>query len=151
MTSTAKIRILVADDHDDVRSGLRAILGAQPGWEIVAEAADGRQAVELAAETCPDVVVLDYRLPVMNGIDAARAIRAACPGTEVLIFTMHGSRHLIRRLLEAGARGYLAKSEARRFLIAAVTSLARHEPFLPDSVPRDLLDECLGTPAPERE
>src|SRR3712207_5082458 len=103
MTHPPATRILIADDHDDVRSGLRAILGVQPGWEIVAEAADGRQAVELAAETRPDVVILDYRLPVMNGIEATRAIRAARPETEALIFTMHGGRQLIRRLLEAGA------------------------------------------------
>jgi DNA-binding NarL/FixJ family response regulator len=151
MTRPATTRILIADDHADVRAGLRAILGVQPGWTIVAEAADGRQAVDLVAETCPDVVVLDYRLPVMNGVDATRAIRASRPETEVLIFTMHGSRHLIRRLLEAGARGYLSKSEARRLLIAAVTSLAQHEPFFPDSVPTDLLDEFFGRPAPEPE
>ncbi len=149
MTHSPATRILIADDHDDVRSGLRAILGGQPGWEIVAEAADGRQAVDLAAETSPDVVILDYRLPVMNGIEATRAIRGACPGTEVLIFTMHGGRQLIRRLLEAGARGYLSKSEARRFLIAAVEALSRHEPFFTDSVPKDLLAECLGRPAPK--
>jgi CheY-like chemotaxis protein len=99
------------------------------------------------AATRPDVVILDYRLPVMNGIEATRAIRTSCPGTEVLIFTMHGGRHLIRRLLEAGARGYLSKSEARRFLIPAVEALSRHEPFFTDSVPRDLLDVCLGKPA----
>lgn len=145
MTHSATTRILIAEDHADVRAGLRAILGVQPGWEIVAEAADGRQAVDLAAETCPDVVILDYRLPVMNGIEATRAIRAACPGTEVLIFTMHGGRRLIRRLLKAGARGYLCKSEARRFLIAAIEALARHQPFFTDRVPKDLLDEYLAS------
>lgn len=147
MTSSATTRILIADDHAEVRSSLRAILAAQPGWEIVAEAADGRQAIDLATETCPDVVVMDYRLPLMNGVDATREIRGACPGTEVLIFTTHGGRQLIRRLLEAGARGYLSKSEARRFLIPAVEALSRHEPFFTDSVPRDLLDACLGKPA----
>lgn len=91
MTHSPAIRILIADDHDEVRSGLRAILGGQPGWGIVAEAADGRQAVDLAAETRPDVVILDYRLPVMSGI---KAIRAARPETEVLIFTMHEGRHM---------------------------------------------------------
>lgn len=144
MTHSAKVRILIADDHDDVRSGLREILGVQPGWEIVAEAADGRQAVGLAAETCPDVVILDYRLPGMNGIEATRAIRAARPDTEVLIFTMHGGRPLIRRLLEAGARAYVPKPEARKSLIAAVTSLTRHEPFFPDSVPREWVEGDLA-------
>lgn len=149
MTRSATIRILIADDHAEVRSSLRAILSGQPGWEIVAEAANGLQAVELAAETRPDVAILDYRLPLQNGIEAARAIRASCPATEVLLFTIHGGRQLIRELLEAGARGYLSKSEARRYLIAAVEALSRHEPFFPDSVPRDLLDACLGKRAAE--
>src|SRR4029079_17188924 len=100
-------RILIADDHDVVRSGLRAILADQPGWEVVAEAEDGRQAVELAAATQPDVAILDYRLPIMNGVDATRQIRSFQPDTEVLIFTMHGSEPLIRELPEAGAPGYL--------------------------------------------
>src|SRR5918997_5090384 len=116
-------RILIADDHDVVRSGLHAILNSQPGWEVVAEAEDGKRAVELAAETQPNVAILDYQLPIMNGIDATREIRAFQPETEVLIFTMHESEPLIRELLEAGARGYLLKSDARRFLIAAVEAL----------------------------
>jgi DNA-binding NarL/FixJ family response regulator len=97
-------RILIADDHNVVRSGLRAILGSQPGWEVVAEAKDGRHAVELAGETQPDVAILDYRLPMMNDIDATRQIQSFQPRTEVLIFTMHGSEPLIRELLEAPVR-----------------------------------------------
>jgi DNA-binding NarL/FixJ family response regulator len=138
------IRILIADDHDVVRSGLRAILGDQPGWEVVAEAEDGRQAVELAAATQPNVAILDYQLPLLNGVDATRQIRAFQPQTEVLIFTMHGSEPLIRELLEAGARGYLLKSDARRFLIAAVEALARHQPFFTGPVSETLLSAYLA-------
>src|SRR5690348_17055212 len=112
------VRILIADDYDVVRSGLQAILGSQPGWEVVAEAENGRQAVDLAGQTQPDVAILDYQLPLLNGVDATREIRAFQPQTEVLIFTMHESEPLVRELLEAGARGYLLKSDARRFLIA---------------------------------
>jgi DNA-binding NarL/FixJ family response regulator len=137
-------RILIADDHDVVRSGLRAILGDQPGWEIVAEAEDGRQAVELADATQPDVAILDYQLPLLNGVDATRQIRAFRPQTEVLIFTMHGSEPLIRELLEAGARGYLLKSDARRFLISAVEALAQHHPFFTGRVSEALLAAYLG-------
>ena len=137
-------RILIADDHDVVRSGLRAILSDQPGWEIVAEAEDGRQAVELAGATQPDVAILDYQLPLLNGVDATRQIRAFHPQTEVLIFTMHGSEPLIRELLEAGARGYLLKSDARRFLITAVETLARHQPFFTGRVSEALLTAYLA-------
>ena len=96
-------RILIADNHDVVRSGLRAILSGEPGWEVVAEAEDGRQAVELAAATQPDVAILCYRLPVMNGIDATRQIRAFHPRTEVLIFTVSEGEPPLREFLEAGA------------------------------------------------
>ena len=137
-------RILIADDHDVVRSGLSTILGGQPGWEVVAEAEDGRQAVQLAAETKPDVAILDYQLPSMNGVDATREIRAFQPQTEVLIFTMHESEPLVRELLEAGARGYLLKSDARRFLIAAVESLSRHKPFFTGRVSETLLNAYLA-------
>jgi len=138
------IRLLIADDHDVVRSGLNAILSSQPGWEVTAEAEDGRRAVELVAETQPNVAILDYQLPIMNGIDATREIRAFHPQTEVLIFTMHESESLIRELLEAGARGYLLKSDARRFLIAAVEALARHEPFFTGRVSEALLSAYLS-------
>jgi DNA-binding NarL/FixJ family response regulator len=137
-------RILIADDHDVVRSGLHTILSGQPGWEVVAEAEDGRHAVALAAETKPDVAILDYQLPLLNGVDATREIRAFRSETEVLIFTMHESEPLIRELLEAGARGYLLKSDARKFLIAAVESLSHHKPFFTGSVSETLLHSFLA-------
>lgn len=138
------IRILIADDHDVVRSGLHTILSAQPGWDVVAEAEDGRRAVQLAGETQPDVAILDYQLPALNGVDATREIRAVAPQTEVLIFTMHESEPLLRELLEAGARGYLLKSDARKFLIAAVESLSHHKPFFTGRVSETLLNAYLA-------
>src|SRR3954471_5688751 len=114
-------RILIANDHDVVRSGLRAILEEQTGWEVVAEAADGLDAVDKAVATRPDIVVLDYSLPVLNGVEATRQIRARVPGVEVLIFTMHDTEALIRDVLEAGARGFLlkAKGSSAETLISA--------------------------------
>jgi len=137
-------RILIADDHDVVRSGVRAILETQVGWEVVGEAADGKDAVDQALATRPDVVVLDYGLPVMNGIEATRQIRTRVPGAEVLIFTMHDTATLVREVLEAGARGFLLKSDARRFLIAAVESLAFHKPFFTGKVSEALLETYLA-------
>src|SRR3954447_12519597 len=111
--------ILIADDHDVVRAGLRTILQSQTGWEVVAEASDGKEAIDRALATRPDIAVLDFGLPTINGVEATRQIRARLPRVEVLIFTMHDSDSLVRDVLEAGARGFLLKSDATRFLIAA--------------------------------
>src|SRR4051812_44849928 len=138
------IRVLIADDHDVVRSGVRAILESQGGVEIVGEAEDGKAAVVAALATNPDVVVLDYSLPLMNGIEVTRQIRTRVPGAEVLIFTMHDTTALVREVLEAGAKGFLLKSDAKRFLIAAVESLADHKPFFTGKVSEALLESFLG-------
>jgi DNA-binding NarL/FixJ family response regulator len=118
------IKILVADDHEVVRSGLRALLSGQPDWQIVAEAADGKEAVAQALKTAPGVAIVDYSLPVLNGAEVTRQIRQRCPGTEVLIFTMHDNNGLIREVLHAGALGYLLKSDANRLLLTAVETVA---------------------------
>ena len=130
----AMIRVLVADDHDVVRCGLRKIFETQPTWEVVAEAADGEEAVRKAFATVPDVAVIDYSMPTLNGAEVARRIRRRLPNTEVLIFTMYESEALIAKVLRAGARGYLLKSDASGHLVAAVEALAAHKPFLPTKV-----------------
>ena len=137
-------RILIADDHEVVRSGLRAILEAHEGWEVVAEACDGKEAISKAVETKPDVAIIDYSLPMMNGVEATRQIRARVPAAEVLIFTMHDTDVLIGELLEAGARGYLLKSDAKQYLIAAVESLAGHRPFFTGRISEQLLESFLS-------
>ena len=122
-------RILVADDHEVVRSGLRNILEAHPNWEVVAEAADGKEAILKAIETKPDIAVIDYSLPLVNGMEVTRQIHLQLPKTEVLIFTMHDNETLIEELMKAGARGYLLKSDAKRYLVEAIKALAIHRPF----------------------
>ena len=124
------LRILVADDHHVVRAGLRTLLETKRDWQVCAEAANGREAVEKAGELAPDVAVLDIGMPLLNGVEATRQIRKRSPKTEVLILTMHDSEMLIQEVLEAGARGYILKDDADRNLIAAVTALSRHKPYL---------------------
>jgi DNA-binding NarL/FixJ family response regulator len=138
-------RILIADDHEVVRSGLRTVVEAQPGWTVVAEASDGRDAVVKALEAKPDVAIIDYSLPLLNGADVTRQIRARVPTVEVLIFTMHDSDSLLADVLAAGARAYLLKSDANQYLIAAVASLANHKPFFTGRISEQLLDTFLST------
>lgn len=132
-------KILIADDHEVVRSGLRAILESRTGWEVVAEAADGQAAIELALKTKPDIAILDYALPLANGAEITRQIKIHLPKVEILIFTMHESEEVFADLLAAGARGYLLKSDARPLLIAALEALTAHRPFFTGKVSEALL------------
>lgn len=126
----APLRILVADDHQVVRTGLRTLLESKAGWQVCAEAANGREAVEKAGQLQPDVAVLDIGMPLLNGVEATRQIRKVSPKTEVLILTMHDSEHMIQGVMDAGAHGYILKDDADRNLLAAVESLRRHKPYL---------------------
>lgn len=122
-------RILIADDHDTVRAGLRAILEGRIGWEVVAEACNGREAVSAAVEMRPDVAVLDYSMPLMTGVEVARSIKEHQLPTEIMIFTVHDSNAIARQAFDAGARAFLLKSDASKMLLAAVESLILHKPF----------------------
>ena len=124
------VRILIADDHHVVRAGLRALLESKGGWEVCAEAMNGREAVEKAAKVKPDVAVLDIGMPLLNGVEATRQIRKRSPKTEVLILTMHDSDQLVREVMEAGALGYVLKDDADRDLISAVEAVREHQPYL---------------------
>jgi DNA-binding NarL/FixJ family response regulator len=137
------LRILLADDHDIVRRGMRELLEEQVGWSVCAEAGNGRVAVELALAHRPQVCVLDLSMPELNGLEATRRIKEALPETEILIFSMHESEELIRDVLAAGARGYLLKSDASRQLVPAVETLARHQPFFSGRVSEVVLGGFL--------
>jgi DNA-binding NarL/FixJ family response regulator len=123
------LRILVADDHDLIRRGLKQLLTAQPGWEVCAEAKDGREAVALAGEHKPEVVVMDISMPELNGLEAARRIRKELPKTEIVILTLHFSDQLVHEIVEAGARAYIMKSDADRDLVAAVEAASHRRSF----------------------
>jgi DNA-binding NarL/FixJ family response regulator len=139
----SNIRILIADDHELIRRGLVSALADRPDWSIVAEAADGRQACELAARLAPDIAVLDLTMPELNGLDATREIRAATPKTRILIVTAHESEQLIRDVLDAGAMGYVLKSDAGRVLVQAVEALLDERPFFTSKVARVVLEGYL--------
>jgi DNA-binding NarL/FixJ family response regulator len=125
----APLSILIADDHAVVRAGLRTLLESRPRWQICAEAADGRDAVEKASKHKPHIAILDIGMPLLNGVETARQIRKASPDTEILILTMHESDDLVQQVVEAGARGYILKDEADRVLLDAVQALSQHKPF----------------------
>jgi DNA-binding NarL/FixJ family response regulator len=141
------LRILLGDDHDVVRRGLRQLLEQHQGWEVCGEATTGREVVEMVARLVPHVVVLDLTMPELNGLEATRQIRKAQPSTEVLIFTMHESEQLIREVLAAGARGYLLKSDAATLIVSAVETLARHKPYFNPKVSETILDGFLRSSA----
>jgi two-component system, NarL family, response regulator NreC len=137
------IRILVADDHSVIRSGLRLVLERQPDFQVVAEASDGREAVTAAGETKPDVVVMDLAMPNLNGIEAARQITSSHPATAVVVLTMHSDEEYVLRALKAGARGYLLKESAEADLIAAVRAVSAGKAFFSPVVSRMLVEDYV--------
>jgi len=139
----APFRILLADDHEVVRAGLRALLEEQSGWEVVAEAVDGRDAVEKASKLRPDAVVIDIAMPSLNGLEAVRQIVKAVPNAKVLVLTMYDSDPLIQQVLQAGARGYLLKSDAGRDLVSAIEALRRNKTFFTPKVSQMVLEGYL--------
>jgi DNA-binding NarL/FixJ family response regulator len=141
-------RILIVDDQYLVRRGIRRILHAHANLKVVGEAADGQEAVAKASATKPDVVLLEYLLPLVNGLEVVRRIRTQAPKTEFLIFTLHDTEVLIEQALKTGVRGYLLKSDPSRDLIAAITALAAHQPFFTNKVSMLLLDALLAAPEP---
>ncbi len=138
-----KLRILIADDHEVVRQGVRNLLEGRPGWEVCAEAVDGRDAVEKAVELKPDIVILDIGMPNLNGLEATRQILHNRPEAKVLILTIHESEQVVREVLEAGARGYLLKSDTGRDLVSAIEALHKNQTFFTSNVAEMVLENYL--------
>jgi len=142
---TKKLRILVADDHDLVRRGIRGLLCARRGWRVIGEAANGREAVEKANKLKPDVAIVDISMPELDGLQATRQIREAIPNTEVVVLTMHESDQMVRRVLDAGARGYVLKSDIATQLLKAVKDVSAGKLFLTPRVSDIVLKGFLKT------
>jgi len=136
------LRVLIADDHEVVRCGVRGLLEAH-GYTVVGEASDGLEAIEKAASLAPDVLIVDITMPRLNGLEAARRIRAVSPHTEILVLSMHQSEQMVREVLEAGVRGYVLKADATKDLVAAVEALGEHRPYFTGQVAQQLLNSFL--------
>jgi DNA-binding NarL/FixJ family response regulator len=145
-----QVRILVADDHSIVRRGVRALLETHAGWKVCGEAATGAEAVKQAKKLRPDVAVIDITMPDLNGFEATRQIRTVAPQTEVLVLTVHESEQALREVLDAGALGYVSKSDLDLNLSAAIESLLRHKPFFSSRVSEMMLKRYLKQDVPSK-
>jgi DNA-binding NarL/FixJ family response regulator len=137
-------RILVADDHDCVRQGLRSIIQQRAEWELIAEAVDGNDAVAKARKLKPDIIILDISMPVLNGLEATKQILDLVPKAKVLIFTMLDSEQAIEKAVKAGARGYVLKADAGRDVVRAVESLTNGQTFFTQKATKIILGEFAG-------
>jgi len=147
---TGMCRILLADDHDVVRRGLKTLLESKPGFEVCGEARTGREAVAKTQELKPDVVVMDISMPELNGLDATLQIRKAMPQAKVVIITQHDSEELVRQVANIGARGYVLKTDSEKDLVNAVTAVCQHQSFVNPRT-RDPLAEGMVTEMPMRQ
>ncbi|KPL16976.1 MAG: LuxR family transcriptional regulator [Anaerolineae bacterium SM23_84] len=137
------ITVLLADDHAVLRDGLRVMLEAETDIEVIGDAADGREAVQRAAQLCPDVVVMDIAMPELNGIEAAREIGSLCPSSEIVILSMHSTSEHIFRALQAGARGYLLKESAGAEVVRAVRAVHAGRRYLSERISDGLVDDYV--------
>ena len=138
------IKILLADDHEMIRGGMKLLLENEPDFVICGEASDGRAAVIMAESLQPDVVVLDILMPEMNGVDATRRIKQVAPKSEVLIFSSQETESLVHEVLQAGATGYLLKTGASRHIIPAIRALAAHQPFFSSKISQIVFEGYLA-------
>lgn len=137
------LRVLIADDHEIVRRGVRDVIETQPGWEVCGEAANGSDVLDIALKGRPNVAVIDVSLPGLNGIAVTRQLKQAMPTTEVLLFTMHDDEETISGGLAAGARGYLLKTDGDEQLVAAISSLGAHRSYFSPLVSDLLLESAV--------
>ncbi len=146
-----KIRILLADDHTLMRDGLRSLIEAEPDLCVVGEAEDGRSALKLAGEVCPDVILMDIAMPLLNGLEATRQLKHDCPQAKVLILTMHEHEDYIRQALAAGAQGYILKDATAGELLEAIRAVSRGEVVLSPAITRLVVENYLRWGDVQRE
>ncbi len=151
MPPANKIKIVIADDHEVVRQGVRNILESEPDFLLCAEATTGRDALAFCEKHQPDVAILDISMPDLNGIDAARQIIKTCPKTKILIFTVHDAERLVYEVVRSGAHGYILKSDAGRHLIAAVHSVLAGKHYFSSQVSEVLFESFRQTGLPHTE
>lgn len=144
------MRILVADDHQVVREGVRVIVEREPGWQVCGEAENGKEAVELAGKLVPDAIILDLKMPETDCLEAIKQIKRAVPEAEVLALSTRESEHLIEKVFESGAKGYVRKAEAGQFLVPALRSLQNHKTFLTEDVSAVLFSRFLTAGGKEK-
>jgi len=137
------IRILLADDHTVIRKGLRLLLDSHPGFQVIAEASDGRETVAMAEAHQPDVVVLDVAMPTLNGIEAARQISAKMPQTAIVFLSMHSDESYVLKALKSGAKAYLLKDSAEYDLINAIRSVKEGKAFFSPSISKMMMEEYM--------
>lgn len=138
-------RILIVDDHDALRRGIRALVETRSNFAVVAEAASGHAAMKAALKTNPDIAIIDYSLPGLNGLDLTLALKRELPRMEILIYTMHARDEIITGILKAGARGYVMKSDSEDHLLAALDALAVRRPYFSGAISEALLEQFLQT------
>ena len=146
-----RLRILVADDHEVMRTGVRALIEQEPGLQVCGTAPNGQEAVEAARKLKPDVVILDMAMPELDGLEALREIKRALPNTEVVIFSAHRSEEVIGQVFEAGAKSYIQKSDCGRHLVAAIKSIAEHKPFFTSEISQILFAKFLSGSAGKKQ
>ncbi len=144
-TPRRRVRVMLVDDHEVVRQGVRSLIESVSDWTLCAEASSGEEALKLAPEAKPDIVVVDVSMPNVSGLDLILQLKRIAPKVEILVLTMHDSERIVAQALRAGARGYLLKSDGGEKLIEAITALSRHQTFFSPSVSETLLQVYLNS------
>jgi DNA-binding NarL/FixJ family response regulator len=147
MTSPIR-RIIIVDDHDAVRRGVRQLIEAKPYYQVVGEAGNGRTGVDIARELQPDIAIIDYSLPCLNGLDLAHALKREVPRIEILLYTMHDREEIIMDALRSGVRGLVLKSDPGNDLISALDALSLRRPYFSSAISETLVEQFLGSKPP---
>ena len=142
MTSPIR-RIIIVDDHDAIRRGVRQLIETRPYYQVVGEAADGRTGLELARQTRPDIAIIDYSIPELNGLDLSHALKREFPKVEILLYTMHDREEIIMDVLRAGVRGFVLKSDTEKHLLAALDALSIRRSYFSGAISDTLLEQFL--------